>query len=153
MWQSSPARAQLTRKPTRALIVPGTVARSADGEPARPETDRESRLSHTCQNVKDENGRPAESETVHVAGRHACLHEPMRRQASFLGNTRGGRHAPGPDPKEGGGHRTASANRDHGATAFGKEVRFARGQPMTRTCLITHTPLKRHQASRHSWPY
>ena len=36
------------------------------------------------------NGRPAESETVHPARRHALLHEPTSRQASFLENSRGG---------------------------------------------------------------
>ena len=98
------------------------------------------------------NGRPAESETVRPARRHAFLHEPTSRQASFLENSRGGRHAPGPDPGEGGRHRMASANRDHGATAFGERFRFARGQPMTRTCLIMHTPLKRRRAPATAGP-
>ena len=87
------------------------------------------------------NGRPAESETVHPARRHAFLHEPTSRQASLLENNRGGRHAPGPDTREGGRHRMATAYWDNGATAFGEKFRFARGQPMTRTCLIMPSPL------------
>ena len=118
-----------------------------------PRTDRELRLHHNCQNLKDETEDLPKAGTEHPAGRHAVMHEPTSRQASFLRNSRGGRHAPGPDPREGGGHRMASTNRDHGATAFGEKFRFARGQPMTRTCLIMPSPLKRHQASRHSRPH
>ena len=100
-----------------------------------------STLAPQLQKFERRTGRPAKSETDHPAGRHAVMHEPTGRQASFLRNSRGGRHAPGPDPREGGRHRMASANRDHGATAFGEKFRFARGQPMTRTCLITPAPL------------
>ena len=54
MWQRSRAHAQSALNPTRALIVPETAIRPADGNSARPETDRESRLHHNCQNLKDE---------------------------------------------------------------------------------------------------
>ena len=90
MLQRSGAHAQPARNPTRALIVPGTAIRPADGESARPETDRESRLRHNCQNLKDETEDLPKAKPFTRPGDTHFFTSPRVDKPVFWGTVEGG---------------------------------------------------------------